>query len=73
MQIFHDGVAKFPRAPVAIEIFDSENETSPVFFSALLRAPEGDGVTEMKITRRRWSNAAAIGNFGFQFSDLRLA
>jgi hypothetical protein len=73
MQIFHDGVPKFRQAPVAIEIFDPKNNLSAVLFSALPGPPEGDRVSEMKVTRRRWGNATAIGNFRFQFAELSLA
>ena len=73
MQIFHDGVAKFRRAPVAIEILDPKNESPALLFGAFLGPPESDGMPEMKITRRRWGNAAAIGKFRFQFLGLRLA
>jgi hypothetical protein len=73
MKVCDDGVAKFCRAPIVIQIFDSENELSTVPLSAFLGAPEGDGMANMKITRRRRRNAAAIGNFGFQIVNFRLA
>jgi hypothetical protein len=72
-KVFDDGVAKFCRAPIVIQIFDSENELSTALLSAFLGAPEGDGMANMKITRRRGRNAAAIRNFRFQISDFRLA
>jgi hypothetical protein len=52
VQVFDDGVAKFCRAPIVIQIFDSENELSTASLSAFLGAPEGDGMAGMKITRR---------------------
>jgi hypothetical protein len=72
-QIFDDGVSKFFRAPIAIEIFDAEDQLSVALFSAFLRAPESAGVTEMKISRRGRCDAAAVGNFRFQIADFRLA
>jgi hypothetical protein len=73
VKVIDDGVAKFCRAPIIIQIFDSENELSTVSLSAVLGAPEGDGMANMKITRGRGRNAAAIGNFRFQIVDSRLA
>jgi hypothetical protein len=73
VKIFDDGVTKFCRAPISIQIFDSENELSAALLGAFLSAPEGDGMPRMKITCRRWGDSAAIGNFRFQITDLRLA
>jgi hypothetical protein len=72
-QIFDDGVSEFCRTPIAVEIFNAEDQLSAVLFGAFLRAPEGDGMANMKITRRGGSDAAAIGNFRFQIADFRLA
>ncbi len=72
-EIFDDGGSKFRRAPIAVEIFNPENQLSAVFFGAFLRPPEGEGMAEMKVTRRGGSDAAAIGNFRFQIVDFRLA
>jgi hypothetical protein len=72
-QIFDDRVSKFCRAPIAIEIFDPEDQLSVALFSAFLRAPESTGVTEMKITCRGRCDAAAVGNFRFQIAYFRLA
>jgi hypothetical protein len=72
-QIFDNGVPKFRRATIMIEIFDTEDQLSAVLVRAFLRPPESNGVAEMKITRGRRSNAATIGNFRFQISDLGLA
>jgi hypothetical protein len=73
MKIFDDGIAKFGRTPIAVEILNPQDQSSTVLFSTLLRAPEGDGMAKMKITRRGRRNAAAVGNFRFQISDFRLA
>jgi hypothetical protein len=73
VKVFDDGVAKSCRAPIVIQIFDSENELSTAPLRAFLGAPEGDGMANMKITRGRGRNAAAIGNFRFQIVDFRLA
>jgi hypothetical protein len=72
-QIFDNGVSKFRRAPIAIEIFDAEDQLSVVLLGAFLRPPESDGVAEMKITCRGRCDAAAVGNFRFQIADFRLA
>jgi hypothetical protein len=72
-QIFDNGVSKFRRAPIAIEIFDAEDQWSAVLCGAFLRPPESDGVTEMKITCRGGGDTAAVGNFRFQIADFRLA
>jgi len=72
-QIVDNGGPKFGRATIAIEIFDPQDQASLVLGSAFLRAPKGDRVTEMEITRRRRSDPAAVGNFRFQIADFRLA
>jgi hypothetical protein len=72
-EIFDNGRSKFCRTSIAVEIFNPEDESSIVLLRAFLRAPESEGVAEMKITRRRRSNAAAIRNFGFQMADFSLA
>jgi hypothetical protein len=72
-EIFGDRVTKSCPTPIAIQIFDSENELSTALFGAFLRAPECDRMADMKITCRRWSDSAATGNFRFQIADFRLA
>jgi hypothetical protein len=72
-QILHDGVAKFRTATSGIEILDPQDECAAIFFGAFLRAPESDGVSDMKITGRRWGDPAAVENFRFQIADFRLA
>jgi hypothetical protein len=73
MKIFDDRVAKFRPASIAIQIFNSQNEPSASLTRAFLRTPESDRMTKVQVTRRRWSNPAAVGNFRFQIADLRLA
>jgi len=51
-EIFDDGVSKFGTAPVAIQIFDAENECATVLPRAFLRPPEGQGMAKMQITSR---------------------
>jgi hypothetical protein len=51
-QVVDDGVAKFRGTPIAIEILDPQDQSSEVLFGAFLRAPESDGMSEMKITGR---------------------
>lgn len=71
MKVFNDRVAKFDGASIGIQIFDSENELS-TSLRTILGAPEGDGMTKMKIACRRRGDSAAIRNFGFQMADFRL-
>jgi hypothetical protein len=73
VKIFDDGVSKFCRAPIVIQIFNSQNELSTALLSAFLSTPERDGMAQMKITCRRWGDSTAIGNFRFQITDFRLA
>ena len=60
VKVFNDGLTKFSRAPVGIQILDSENELSAALSGAFLSAPEGDGMPQMKITCRRWGDSAPI-------------
>jgi hypothetical protein len=55
MQIFHDGVAKFRAAAVAIQILDAQDESAGMSLSTFLRAPESFGVAGMEQTGGRWS------------------
>jgi hypothetical protein len=72
-QIFNDGVAKFRTAASGIEILDPQDERTSVSLRAFLRAPESNGVADMKITGRRGSDPAAVMDFRFQIGDFRLA
>jgi hypothetical protein len=73
MKIIDDGVAKLRPASVVIQVFDSEDELSAGLASTFLRAPKRYRMADVQITRRRWGEAAAIGNFRFQNADFRLA
>jgi hypothetical protein len=73
MKVFDDGVAKLWPTSIPIQILDSENKRSASLSSAFLRAPKRYRVPDVKITSRRWGDAAAVGNFRFQIGDFRLA
>jgi len=60
VKVFDDGVAKFCRTPIAVEIFNPQNQSSTVLIRTFLRAPERHRMPDMKITPRRWGNAAAV-------------
>ena len=72
-KVFGDGVPEFRPASILIQVLDPENKRSASLAGALLRAPERDCVAGVQITRRRWRDAAAVGNFRFQIADFRLA
>jgi hypothetical protein len=60
MQVFHDGVAKFWAAAIAIQILDAQHESAAMSVSAFLRAPESLGMAKMEQTGGRWSEAASV-------------
>jgi hypothetical protein len=72
-QVVHDRAAKFGPAPIAIQIFNPKNQSSPGLLSALLRPPKRHRMPKMQITGGRWGDAAAVGIFRFQIADFRLA
>src|SRR5438874_12869576 len=41
VKVIDNGVTKFRRTPIVIQIFNSENESATVLVSAFLGAPEG--------------------------------
>jgi hypothetical protein len=73
VKIFDDGIAKLCPTPIIIQIFDPENELSIALAGPFLGAPERHRVADVNVTRRRWGNAATVGNFRFQIGDFRLA
>ena len=72
-EIFEDRFAKFRPATVAIQILDSQNQCPVPGAAAFLRAPESQGVADVKIAGRRRRETAAIRNFRFQIQDFQIA
>jgi hypothetical protein len=72
MKVFDDGVAKLRPASIPIQVLDPENELSASLSSAFLRKPKRYRMPDVKISRGRWGDTAAVGNFRFQIADFRL-
>ena len=71
-EVLENGFAKFRSATVAIQIFDSQNQSPVPRAAALLRAPESQGMAGMQIAGGRRRETAAIRNFRFQIQDFKL-
>ena len=62
-EVLKNGFAVFRPATVAIQIFDSQNQSPVAGAAALLRAPEGQAVAGVQIAGGRRRETAAILKF----------
>jgi len=59
-QILNDAGDKFRPAPIAVQVFDPQDQFAAAFTRPLERRPKGPGMAQMQKTGGRWRDASTV-------------